>query len=170
MRRREFIALIGGATAWPITAHAQQREKPTIGFLHTASLGPFARLVEAYLQGLKEAGYVDGENVSIEYRWAEGQFDRLPELADELIRDHVALIAALGGSASTLAAKKATSTIPIVFSSGEVDPVKSGLVASLNKPGGNVTGINPMTSLLTAKRLGLLHEIAPQSQFRNSIQ
>lgn len=116
MRRREFIALIGGATAWPITAHAQQREKPTIGFLHTASLGPFARLVEAYLQGQKEAGYVDGENVSIEYRW-EGQFDRLPELADELIRDHVALIAALGGSASTLAAKKATSTIPIVFSS-----------------------------------------------------
>ena len=165
MRRRDFITLAGNAiSAWPFAARAQQRGKPAIGFLHTASPDPYARLVEAYLQGLKETGYVDGQNVTIEYRWAEGHFDRLPELADELIRDHVALIAALGGSSSTLAAKKATSTIPIVFSSGEVDPVKSGLVASLNKPGGNVTGINPMTSSLTAKRLGLLHEVAPQAK------
>src|SRR3974390_2845874 len=117
VRRRESITLIGGAASgWPLAARAQHPAKPVIGFLHTASAGPYARLVEAYLQGLKETGYVDGQNVTIEYRWAEGHFDRLPELADELIRDHVALIAALGGSNSTLAAKRATSTIPIVFS------------------------------------------------------
>jgi putative tryptophan/tyrosine transport system substrate-binding protein len=163
IRRRAFIAGLAGSIAAPIIVKAQQPKMPIIGFLHTASPGPYARLVEAYLQGLKDTGYVDGRNISIEYRWAEGHFDQLPELVEGLIRDQVALIAALGGSNSALAAKRATSTIPIVFSSGEVDPVKAGLVASLNKPGGNVTGVNPMTSILTAKRLAFLHEIVPQA-------
>jgi putative tryptophan/tyrosine transport system substrate-binding protein len=163
MRRREFIRLIASAaTAWSLAPRAQAASTPVIGFLHTASPDPYARLVIAYLQGLQEQGYVDHQNVLIEYRWAEGQFDRLPILAGELIDQNVSLIAALGGSASALAAKRATSTIPIVFSSGEVDPVKSGLVASLNRPGGNVTGVNPMTSTLAAKRLGLLRDLMPK--------
>jgi putative tryptophan/tyrosine transport system substrate-binding protein len=136
---------------------------PVIGFLHSASPGPFAHLVAAYRQGLKDRGYVEGQNIAVEYRWAEGQFDRLPALATDLVQRDVRLIAALGGSASPFAAKKATATIPIVFSSGEMDPVKSGLVVSLNRPGGNVTGVSPMTGMLLAKRLELLREIAPQA-------
>jgi putative ABC transport system substrate-binding protein len=162
--RREFVSVIGGAVVWPLAAGAQQLGAlPTIGYLHTASLGPYKQLTAAFLQGLKEAGYIEGQNVSIEYRWADGQFDRLPALAADLVELHVAAIAALGGSASPLAAKKLTSSIPIVFSSGEVDPVKSGLVISLNRPGENVTGVNPMTGALSAKRLELLHQIVPNA-------
>jgi putative tryptophan/tyrosine transport system substrate-binding protein len=160
MNRREVITLIGGAAVLPVGVRAQQAAMPVLGYLHTASPGPFAHLTAAFLQGLKEAGFIDGQNVSIEYHWAEGQFDRLPALATDLVQRQVAVIAALGGSASPLAAKKVTSSIPIVFSSGEVDPVKSGLVISLNRPGGNVTGVNPMTGILSAKRLELLHQIA----------
>ena len=164
MRRREFLGVLSGASvAWPIAARAQQPAMPVIGFLHSASPGPFAHLVAAYRQGLKDTGYVEGENLAVEYRWAEGQFDRLPSLAADLVRRDVRLIAAFGGSTSPLAAKKATATIPIVFSSGEIDPVKSGLVVSLNRPGGNVTGVSPMTGVLLAKRLELLREITPRA-------
>jgi putative ABC transport system substrate-binding protein len=164
MRRRDFITVLGWTAAtWPLAAPAQQPATPVIGFLHSASPTPFAHLVAAYRQGLKDTGYVEGQNLTVEYRWAEGQFDRLPSLAADLVRRDVRLIAALGGSTSPLAAKKATATIPIVFSSGELDPIKSGLVVSLNRPGGNVTGVSPMTGELLAKRLGLLREIAPRA-------
>lgn len=162
--RRQFISALGGAVvARPLRAQAQQHTMPVLGYLHTGSPGSYAQLTASFLQGLKEIGYVEGQNVSIEYRWAEGQFDRLPALAEDLIQRHVAVIAALGGSNPPLVAQKLTSSIPIVFSSGEVDPVKSGLVISLNRPGGNVTGVNPMTGALAAKRLELLHEIVPNA-------
>src|SRR5258708_9557042 len=161
MKRREFITLLGGAGfAWPLAARGQQPAMPVVGFLGTASPGPFAHLVAGFRRGLQETGFVENRNVVIEYRWAEGRYDRVPALMADLIRRQVAVIVTVGGETSAAAAKAATTTIPIVFNAA-TDPVKLGLVASLARPGGNATGVNTFPTELAEKRLGLLPDLVP---------
>jgi putative ABC transport system substrate-binding protein len=163
IRRRELLTLLGGAAAaWPVVARGQQPATPVVGWLHAASPELEGDIIAAFRKGLSELGYVEGRNVTIEFRWANNQIDRLPELAADLVGRRVALIAAMGGAVSTLAAKAATATLPIVFASGE-DPVATGLVASFNRPGGNVTGVSFMSGELASRRLGLLKELVPEA-------
>jgi len=161
MRRREFIAVVGGAAAWPLAARAQQRPVPLIGFLHDGSPEPFANRVAGFRKGLAEAGFAEGRNVAIEYRWAHNDSNRLQALATDLVNRQVAVIATLS-AITALAAKAVTATIPIVFATSE-EPVQAGLVPSLNRPGGNITGVNSMASELGGRRLGLLHELVPRA-------
>jgi putative ABC transport system substrate-binding protein len=164
VKRRDFITLLGGAViAWPFAACAQQSTMPVVGFLSSRSADDSVRVVASFSDGLAEIGYVDGRNAAIEFRWAQGQFDRLPVLAAELVRRSVTVLAAVGGHQTPRAAQAATNTIPIVFGIGE-DPVKEGLVPNLNRPGANVTGATFFTALLGAKRLGLLRDLVPKAE------
>jgi putative tryptophan/tyrosine transport system substrate-binding protein len=163
MRRREFIKLVGGAAAtWPFAGQAQQPAMPVIGFLHSASESQWTQYLPAFRNGLKEAGYVEGQNVAVQYRWAESQYDRLPELAADLVRQQVAVIAATGGEPTPQIVRAATQTIPIVFTANG-DPVRNGLVASLSRPGGNATGVTIFGGAGVAKRIQLMHELVPQA-------
>jgi putative tryptophan/tyrosine transport system substrate-binding protein len=162
MNRREFITLLGGAAAWPLAARAQQPVMPVIGYLSMRSAKSDLPMLAAFHQGLNETGFVEGKNVTIEYRWGDGQYDRLPAFAANLVRQRVAVIVTSGGGPAALAAKMATTEIPVVFNVGE-DAVRAGLIASINRPGGNLTGVMSLLDILGAKQLGLLRELVPRA-------
>src|SRR6516225_5031885 len=161
MKRRDFMKLLGGAATWPLAARAQHPAMPVIGYLHIGSPEPYAAMITAFREGLQETGRIEGQNVTIEYRWAEGQLQRLPSLAAELVNRRVAVLATGGGVPPALAAKQATATIPIVFVAS--DPVKTGLVASLNRPDANLTGVSIFTQSLGPKRLDMVRELVPHA-------